>query len=144
MLNVKICPPHALRRVHKSTILSPHFSLPSTRRNTTPSCARKWVCRPSPPESFFTNQLFDFLWKGDVRDSSANNMTERTELPAASLSRFSRFLMEIHEMRFTGHALPQISMAKQKSSISLSNSPLKIPGKLERADVRSNFHSYPE
>lgn len=74
---------------------------------------------------------------------SANNMTERIELPAASLSRFSRFLMEIHEMRFTGHALPQISMAKQKSSISLSNSPLKIPGKLERADVRPNFQSYP-
>ena len=74
---------------------------------------------------------------------SANKMTERIELPAASLSRFSRFLMEIHEMRFTGHALPQISMAKQKSSISLSNSPLKIPGKLERADVRSNFQLYP-
>ena len=70
-------------------------------------------------------------------------MTERTELPAASLSRFSRFLMEIHEMRHAGHALPQISMAKQKSSISLSNSPLKIPGKLERADVRPNFQSYP-
>ena len=78
-----------------------------------------------------------------MRDSSVSSMTGRIELPAASLSRFSRFLMEIHEMRLTGHALPQISMAKQKSSISLSNSPLKIPGKLERADVRPNFQSYP-
>lgn len=74
---------------------------------------------------------------------SVNNMTERIELPAASLSRLSRFLMEIHGMRHAGHALPQISMAKQKSSISLSNSPLKNLGKLERADVRPNFHSYP-
>lgn len=99
------CPPYARKRIN----------LRLTRVET-PRCtsARAKGLPSIPARDFFTNQLFDFLWKGDVRDSSANNMTGRTELPAASLSRFSRFLMEIHEMRHAGHALPQISMAKQK------------------------------
>ena len=106
---------HAQRQNMPSTRAQADKPEIDTRRNTALYVSpRKWACRPTPPESFFTNQLFDFLWKVDVRDSSANNMTERIELPAASLSRFSRFLMEIHGRRHAGHALPQISMAKQK------------------------------